>query len=76
MAGQAVKIVVALCVWLQASYHGFGIIVKAEKLVQGHGKPLQEALQHVLADSFYKVSNYPMQRVYNNLSQLLLIAQC
>lgn len=56
------KPALAFCVWLQASYHGFGVIVKPEKLVQGHGKPLQEAVQRVLADPFYKVSNYPMLR--------------
>ena len=41
----------------QVSYHGFGIIVKPEKMVEGHGRPLQEAVQRVLADPSFKVSN-------------------
>ena len=41
---------------IQVAYHGFGTVVKPEKMVAGHGTPLTQAVQHVLANTSFKVS--------------------
>ena len=41
--------------WLQAVYHGFGAVIQPEKLKSAAGKPLQKAIQHVLAEPSFKV---------------------
>jgi len=46
---------------LQATYHGFGIIVKPEVMVKGNGRPIQKALQSVLEDPAFKVSALAVQ---------------
>lgn len=40
---------------LQAVYHGFGLRVTPSELVLGKGKPLQHAIERLLADPAFKV---------------------